>query len=340
MPDDWGGIERYVSYACQGLVERGVDVSLVAPSGSPLGRNCSVPQHDIHLRSKYDLAAFVTYRKLFREQTFDIAITHFSPDYLMPAMAAKGKCGPRMVMTRHVAVPWQSHRTKSYLKLYHRFLAVSEFVAGVMAGQGIRPDWIQVPHAGVPDLEFKLTREQVREQYGMSGTSVGVTSRLVADKGQHVAIAAIRKIEGVQLHLFGGGPDREKLESLATGNDVKFHGQVADVNNILRGLDIVLIPSVWDDAFPLSVLEAMAAGAPIIASLVGGVPEALDHERNALLVPKNDPKALAAAINRLVMDPELATSLGNQAREDYLTNFQISAMAGRLEKAYRSIMTA
>jgi len=297
-----------------------------------------VNQVPLLVRSKYDFAAFAAYRRLFLERKFDLAVTHFSPDYLMPAMAARG-IGPKMVMTRHVGVPWRQNRTRTYRKLYHRFLAVSKFVANIMVEQGIPAEFLQVPHAGVPDLVFDASREETRSKYGMGGTSVGVIGRLVSDKGQHVAIEAIKGLAEAELHLFGSGPTRATLEGKAEGLPVKLHGHVTEVSDILRALDIVLIPSVWDDAFPLSVLEAMASGSPIIASRVGGVPEALVDGQNAVLVPRDDAAHLRAAIGTLSRDKALADKLGQQARADYLANFSLEAMAERLEAAYRAIVT-
>lgn len=340
MPDNFGGIERYVTYACHGLAERGHEVTLICPRHSPLSQRCGVPQIDIVLRSKYDMRAFVEFRRFFSQAKFDVAGTHFSPDYLMPAMAARRRASGKLVLTRHVAVPWKRGRTKTYLSLYARFAGVSDFVTGQLVDLGVPSPMVQTVYAGVPSVDVVEGRHEIRRRFGMTGFSVGILGRLVPEKGQAIAIEAIRQTEGVQLHLFGDGRDRATLESKALGLPVKFHGHVSNVEAAMVGLDVVLVPSTWDEAISLSVLEAMSVGAPIVASLAGGIPEAVTNEKSALLVPPADPQALSQAVTRLQTEPELSQRLGHSARTDYLKRFTIQKMAARLDSFYEDAVRA
>ena len=85
MPKDWGGIERYVCNLSAALSDRGHDVTIVAPKGSPLAVNAPVPCQHLRLRSKYDVFAKAAFQSLFESGSYDIVNVHFSPDYLVPA---------------------------------------------------------------------------------------------------------------------------------------------------------------------------------------------------------------------------------------------------------------
>ena len=112
------------------------------------------------------------------------------------------------------------------------------------------------------------------------------------------------------LVYIGDGPQREELEkirsSLSSRDDIFFVGYRADARSLLADATICVVPSLWQDAFPLGVLEAMAAGKPVLATSVGGIPEMIDNGVNGLMVPPADDQALAGALVRLLTNPELS----------------------------------
>ncbi len=118
--------------------------------------------------------------------------------------------------------------------------------------------------------------------------------------------------------IVGEGPDRAALEAeirrLGIGDRVRLVGERRDVPELLAGADLFVLPSA-SEGMPVSVLEAMAAGLPVVGSRVGGVPELVVDGETGLLVEPGDPEALAAAIGRLVADPELRRQLGDAGRE-------------------------
>ncbi len=329
MPDDWGGIERFVTYACSAMMDRGHSVTLACPQGSPISQHAKAPQVDILLRRKYDLKAFASYRNFFRAAKFDVIVTHFSPDYLMPILAARGKSGSA-ILTRHLAVPWAKARTKQYLKLYQRFLGVSDAVTNVLVETGIPRQRAATCHLGIPDLQDRVKVSQPLE------FQVGMFGRLVAEKGHSVAIEACRSAN-VPLNVYGDGPLREKLQAEAD-HLIKFHGYLEDPLAVMAEQSAIVIPSIWAEAFTVNALEALCLGKPIVAANVGGVPEAIIDNESGLLFSKGSATEMAQCLTRLKEEAGLADNLGSAARERYLKLFTLKAFGERLESAYRDAM--
>jgi glycosyltransferase involved in cell wall biosynthesis len=153
------------------------------------------------------------------------------------------------------------------------------------------------------------------------GPLVGAVGRLVSQKDHDTLLEAARLVReqrpAVVFALVGDGELRPKLEArareLGLAGAVTFTGERADVPDVLASFDVFAQPSLFE-GFCLSILEAQAAGVPVVATAVGGVAEAVEHERTGLVVPLRDPGSLADAIVRLVDDRALAARLAEQAR--------------------------
>ena len=144
--------------------------------------------------------------------------------------------------------------------------------------------------------------------------------------------------QDAQLVLIGDGQLSAQLRVLASElkieGHVTFAGALPDAAQYLQGADLFVQPSL-SEAHSLAMLEAMAAGVPIIATNVGGVGESLRHEQNALLVPSNHPEEMAAAILRLLAEPKLASSLAQRAKEDFEQNFTYEKMTQSYLQIYK-----
>lgn len=193
----------------------------------------------------------------------------------------------------------------------------SAWLRDLVVGWGVRPGRVEVlPHAvSVPPLE---SREELRRRYRVDGPTLVLAGRLVPQKALDVALRAIEAVEGVSLVVAGDGPERSRAEALAAelglGERVRFLGAQprAAVFELFRAADAALLSSSWE-SFGLVVVEALAAGTPVIAAAVGGVVEVLEDGRNGLLVPAGDSEALAAAIHRFLGDGELRVRLRSGA---------------------------
>jgi glycosyltransferase involved in cell wall biosynthesis len=170
---------------------------------------------------------------------------------------------------------------------------------------------------------------------------IATVANLRPGKGHEVLLKAaasiVRRIPDVTFLIVGDGPRREELERLAAtlrvSAQVQFVGYRTDVPEILRQADVFAFPSFME-ASPNAVIEAMAAGLPIVATRVGGIPEVIEHERSGLLVAPGDDRALAAALVRVIERPALASQLGDAARAAVTARFSFDRMVGEFQQLY------
>ncbi len=149
------------------------------------------------------------------------------------------------------------------------------------------------------------------------------------------------------LVFVGGGPQQAELaalrDSMASRQDIILTGYRPDAKFFVEASDLCVAPSVWQDAFPLAVLEAMAFGKPVIATAVGGVPEMIRHGANGLLVEPGDEVALAEALSQLLADPARAARLGREAQRTVATLFtpaqQLQQMTALVEEGFGQTCT-
>jgi glycosyltransferase involved in cell wall biosynthesis len=170
-------------------------------------------------------------------------------------------------------------------------------------------------------------------------------ARLRPEKGHDTLIdaaaAITRAVPGVTLTIVGEGPMREQLTARVASRGLEdrvlFAGHTDDVAATLRGHDVFVLPS-RSEAFPNSVIEAMATGLPVVASDIGGIPELIEHGRNGLLVRPGDAGELARAVIELLRRQSFARALGRKARVDVLTRYPIDRMVEQFETLYLAEM--
>jgi glycosyltransferase involved in cell wall biosynthesis len=170
---------------------------------------------------------------------------------------------------------------------------------------------------------------------------VVVVANLRAEKGHEVLIDAaadvLRRFPDARFEIVGTGPELDRLVARSRAGDVanafEFLGHREDVTARLMAADIFVLPS-RSEAFPNSVLEAMAAGLPIVASGVGGIPELMDNGRTGLLVRPGDPKELADRLCDLMTDPARAATLGAAARAEARSCYSFDRMVAAFEGLY------
>jgi glycosyltransferase involved in cell wall biosynthesis len=126
-----------------------------------------------------------------------------------------------------------------------------------------------------------------------------------------------------------------RIDAMGLREKVHLLGLRSDVPEVLNAADVFVLSSDWEGN-PLSVMEAMAAGKPVICTAVGGVPELVEDGRCGLLVPQGDAKALAQAMRYLLEDPEARTSMGRASARRAIERFDLKAMTGAYEDLYRT----
>jgi len=172
--------------------------------------------------------------------------------------------------------------------------------------------------------------------------TIGAIGRISAEKGFEDLVELLRRLPAARVVLVGDGPQRGELEARAAaagvGERLELTGWQPDPGRLLAGFDLLVAPSRAEGSPPLSALEAMMAGVPVVAADVGAVSEAVEDDVTGLLVPAADPAALAAAVERLLADPELRARLCHRARELVATEFGAARMAARFEALYAELL--
>jgi glycosyltransferase involved in cell wall biosynthesis len=212
------------------------------------------------------------------------------------------------------------------------FLCPSRFLLGKMREARVFPERLR----HVPNFTDVRSIEAKREP----GGDVVYAGRLSGEKGVDVLIEAIAAQQGLSLHVAGDGPARGSLEELAArlgvSGRVRFHGRLEMhlLQELLRTSAVAAVPSRYHENMPLAVLEAFAAGVPVIVSALGGLPELIDPAVDGFVVPPNDPAPLGSNLSHLVGEPELAFAMGRNGRAKVERWFTADEHMARLMDLY------
>jgi glycosyltransferase involved in cell wall biosynthesis len=220
----------------------------------------------------------------------------------------------------------------------HAVVANSRAAARQLEHEGLSSSRIRIVPNGI-----SMDRFPPRPVLLRPATTIVTVANLRAEKAHDVLIAAAarlaRRHPQLRFLVAGDGPRAAELRALAArlGVDrrVEFLGHREDVPALLAGADVFVLPS-RSEAFPNGAIEAMAAGLPVVASRVGGLLDLVDEGRTGLLVPPDDPAALASAIESLVASPARAAGIGAAAREEVARRYSLDRMVRSFEDLFLS----
>lgn len=350
----WGGQENRILNEMIGLRELGHHSLVVCRPGARLAeraREAGFQAFEVPMRNALDLAAVLHLRSLMRRTGTHIVNTHSGRDTQLAGMAARSLLArrPRVVRTRHLAMPITSRFTYSILP--DHVVTVSDFVAGYLVQTGVPASHITTVPTGI-DLERYQpdpAGSTLRSELGLAADTplVGTVAILRRKKG-HAEL--LEEVPGIlarhpQAHFVfaGDGPQKESLErriaELGLGEQVHLLGLRRDVVNVLQALDLFVLPT-HQEALGTAFIEAAAMGVPAVATVVDGVPEAVVDGRTGLLVPPADGAALRSAISDLLAAPERRRTMGEAARERARQCFSRRAMAAGMVDVYNRLLAA
>ena len=344
----FGGGERHLADLSRALVDLGHEVYAASVPGSPLAAELSWLSEGCtlalsrrnYLKNLKALAGFV------REHNIEIVHAHAARDYHLAAMAVRLASRGRLVLTRHVLFPLRKINGP-LLKSAGRVIAVSQAVAESLRRNGvIESSKIRVVHNGI-DIE------RFHQSVGRSGDGpfvVGTVGHLAPIKGQDVFVraAALVSARDPDVHFVVVGEDkspemahRRSLESLIAelglSDRVSMHGWRDDMPAVLSCLTL-FVSAARSEPFGLVIVEAMAAGLPIVAAASEGAVEILEDGISGKLVPVGDHEALAQAINDLLDDPVERTRLARNAQIEAREHYSLMRMARDTEQVYREVL--
>jgi len=297
--------------------------------------------------SDRDIRGFFRFVRRLKEDGIRVVHTHGHTADTLGRLAAWMAGVP--VIISHMHNTYRSHRPKQLIKdrllsrISDRIICCSQAVARAAVEKvKISPEKVAVIYNGVDDTRF-TPGQPSREQ--KNGFIVGCVASLQPHKGQRYLLEAVSMLSGtvpdIRVEFAGEGPQREELaaaaQSCGIGARVIFRGMVEDIPEFLRRCDVVVLPSAGEEGLPLSLLEAMACGKPVIASATGGIPEIIEPEVNGILVPARDGRALAGALRKLRENPHKSAEIGRQARRVIEQKFSLRKMLANLENMYRDL---
>jgi glycosyltransferase involved in cell wall biosynthesis len=224
-----------------------------------------------------------------------------------------------------------------------RYLAVSRAIETEMVeGLGWPAAKVEVVHNAVEVERFGVpVPGGLREELAGDRPLVLTPARLDLQKGHDTLLAAVAEVPEAVFVLAGEGPERARLEALAerlgVGDRVRFLGRRSDVPELLAVCDVFVLPSLYEGS-SLAVLEAMAAGRPVVSSAIPGTDELIVDGRDGLLVAPGDAPALAAALRRLLADAGLRATLADAGRRRVEAEFTRERMAERVTGVYEELL--
>jgi len=283
----------------------------------------------------------------------DIVHSFLLFDNLLARLA--GLCSPATVVTGVRAVPDEPPATRAALDrltigLSDRIVSNSRAGAQLAVERGAAPETVSVVHNGRHIPTYRdASADAVRAELGIDDSElvVGTVGRLLERKGHFELVAAWAQVEqthpDARLVFVGDGQDRAEIEAhareLGCADSIDFLGTRRDVPQLLAAMDVFAFPSHFE-GLPGAVIEAMAAGRPIVATPVDGTAELLDSYHTGLFVSPDAPDELAWALTRLLDTPRLRESLGAAAQRRAGEDFAIDSMVSEFEALYRDIEPA
>lgn len=348
----FSGGEVQVFLLMHGLRANGHRSCLIAPPGSEASlraRRDGFDVREVALKSDLDFASVLRASSAMRELAPDLVHLHTGRAAWLGGFAARRADIPAIVtrrMDRDVRPGWRTRLV--YLRLTRRVAAISDSVAAALASGKVPRERIVVIPSSIDPAEFRprRSRAQTRAELGASdGQQVVLTlGSLVQRKGIDVLLEALARLDrrGVRpcAWIAGEGEERSALEARARElslENVRFLGRRSDHWELLQAADVLAMPS-RREGLGVAVLEAFAAGCPVVASRVGGLAETIVHDFNGLSVAAEDPDALARELERMLANPELRATFVVRSRERLEARYHAKRMVESYEALYREVL--
>lgn len=363
----WGGAEMLLADFAAGAPSAGIELSVAylaevdgSPAAPPL-RALGVEPELVAVGRMAEASALGRLRRHLALIAPDVVHTHLGLADVLGTLAARSR-GLPAVSTLHLLArkptgrePDAGARGQARARLAAlvrrragaRVIAVSDAARDAYLQTGWdAPQHVVTVHNGIARAAEPSAGAAVRRELGIADDALVLSTVTVLrpGKGHDVAIEAVRRLQArfpsVRLLILGDGPARADVARIAQplGDAVLMTGHRADVMAVLAATDVLLHPTLMD-AFPTALLEAAAAGVPVLASRVGGIPEIVaDGETGFLLEPPATAQALVERLAPLLEDPALRVALAARARARFEREFTAERWAERLRRVYDGVL--
>ena len=365
--EPFGGSQRNTLLTLQGLVRDGYQTELVCGPGGrliPEAQAIGVPVHVVpDLVRQVDLGkdfrAVLHLYRLFHSQRYSVVHTHATKAGLLGRLAARWAGVPWIIHTFH-SVPFEMNgdlKSKCYIALERligsftdSLACVGEVLRQQIAAWKIAPEEKLVTiYSGIDFACYVPTYppREMKQQLGLEEAwpIVGCIGRLCEQKAQQYLVESIaflrERYPQIRLLLVGEGGLKplleQRIQELGLSSQVFLLGERDNIADLLNVCDIYAMSSLWEGV-GRALTEAMYWRLPVVATPVNGVTELISHEETGLLIPPRDPKALAAAIDRLASDSELAQRLGINAHQKARDLMDGRRMISAIEELYERLI--
>jgi glycosyltransferase involved in cell wall biosynthesis len=356
--ETFGGYENWIRLAAGHFVRKGDHVTVAGRSNSEYLRRLRAESDHIEIlelpiSGDFDPGTINRLRRYLTEHEIDVMTVNFNKDIRIGGLASKWQGRTRVV--------WRIGLDITKNSLAHRFLTPRLVDAVFVPSEGLKKqvtrhgyltdEMVKVIHTGLEEKQFQhpdlKAREVLLEKYNLPDYAIiAVTSgRFVDQKGHTYLIDAAAKIVPAENRIrflwLGDGPLRktlqDKINACNIGNHIIFAGMLDNTDQELAGSDL-MIHSAVDEPFSHAVLEGMRAGLPLVATNVGGTPEAVVDGETGLLVPPRDPEAMAQSVLSLVADNDRMIAMGRAGQERWRKEFTISRMMDQVEALFAKVL--
>jgi glycosyltransferase involved in cell wall biosynthesis len=346
-----GGGEKHVTSLANGLAQRGHDVFIALAPDSPLRSLLQgVPREhiiELPMRNALSLGSAWKLARWARARAVQIIHAHVGRDYPLAALAA-GRSSAQLVLTRHVMFPL-GRVHKLTLRRTARVIAVSQAVADALRSQAIfKPEIVRVIHNGV-EVEAFATAKTISAP-NQPKLRVGTVGELAPVKRHEDFIRVAQRIcaerDDVEFIIAGedisrDGENRRRLAQLIAdahlGDRVHLDGWTEDIANLLATFDLFVSTSA-SESFGMAIVEAMAAGLPMVATETDGAREIVEADVTGRLVPVGDVDAITKSICGLLSDPAERARLGANAQQAARQRFGLERMVDETERLYEEVV--
>jgi glycosyltransferase involved in cell wall biosynthesis len=336
---EWRGGQQQVIYLLQGLLVKQISTSLVCQPSSSLANFCGAQNlsfYPVRMYGELDVVAAFKIARIARRHEFNILHLHSAHAISIGLLTKLFYSNPRLVGVRRVDFHINNNilsRLKYRNRFMDRIVCISEGIKNVLVEDGVAPEKIAMIRSGIDISKFdsKTKVDNVRERFKIpeNHTIVGTVAAMVGHKDYPTLLQAaslvIQQIPKVTFLAVGDGKDFDSImrlsQQLKLGERFIFTGFQQNVGSFLKSFDIFVMASKME-GLGTSILDAQSVGLPLIATRTGGIPEIVHHTQNGLLVPPQDPAALAVAIIELISNESKRISLGRKAKEN-VRNFSI-----------------
>jgi glycosyltransferase involved in cell wall biosynthesis len=336
----------------EGLAQHGVESVLVVPEGSAVeeeARHRGLPVSPLPMAGEADLGFPFRFRRLLRKEAPDLVHLHSRRGADTLGALTTKLAGIPSILSRRVDNPEAGWSLGAKYRLFDAVITISEAIRRVLVEQGVPAEKVRCVHSALDpgSIEDPGDHEAFRREFGLDEDDpvVGMAAQFIPRKGHGVLLDAIPSIlkahPSTRFLLFGQGPLREEVTRRVreTGLDavVQLPGFRPDLTKLLPCLDLLVHPATME-GLGIILLQASAARVPVVASEVGGIPEAVADGENGLLVPSGDPVALAQAVIGVLAAPAKARAMGERGRARVHQIFSVKRMVEGNLAVYRSLV--